>query len=60
VRQLLDRVGHDARLLEASETVRAGTNVCLEGGNTKALLVVEEEIDLSRKKVAMVHERSTR
>ena len=60
VGQLLDRVGHDARLLEAGETVRAGTNVCLEGGNAKALLVVEEEVDLSREQVAMIHERSTR
>ena len=46
--QLLDRVGHDARLLEAGQTVRAAPDVSLEGGNTKTLLVVEEEVDLSR------------
>jgi hypothetical protein len=29
--------------------------VCLEGGNAKTLLIIEEEVDLSRKKVTMVH-----
>jgi hypothetical protein len=31
--------------------------VRLEGGNAKTLLVVEEEVDLGGKKVAMIHER---
>ena len=60
MRQLLDCVGDDPGLLEAGETIRARTNVCLEGGNAKTLLVIEEEVDLRRKEVTMIHEGSTR
>jgi hypothetical protein len=34
--------------------------VRLERGNAKTLLVIEEEVDLSRKEVTMIHEGSTR
>jgi hypothetical protein len=60
VRKLFDRVGDDARVLEAREALRARPDMGLEGGNAETLLVIEEEVDFGRKKVAMIHERSTR
>jgi hypothetical protein len=48
VGKLLDRVGDDAGLLEASKAIETGPDVCLEGGYAKPLLVIKEEVDLSR------------
>ena len=49
LRKLFYRVGDDAGFLDASQTVRTGSDVRLEGGNAKTLLVIEEEVDLSGK-----------
>lgn len=53
--ELFDRVGDETGVLEARSTVWAGPNVRLERGNAKALLVIEEEVDLSREEVAVIH-----
>jgi len=55
VRELLDRVGDEAGILEAGQAVGTGPNMRLEGGNAKTLLVIEEEVDLCRKEVTVIH-----
>ena len=57
MRKLFYSVRNDAGLLEARKAIRTGAYVCLEGGNAKTLLIIEEEVDLSRKKMTVVHER---
>ena len=53
--ELLDRVSHEAGVLEPGHAIGARANVRLEGGNAKTLLVIEEEVDLGREKVTMIH-----
>lgn len=53
--ELFDGVSDETGVLEASKALGARTNVHLEGSNTKTLLVIEEEVDLSREKVTVIH-----
>jgi hypothetical protein len=46
MRQLLERVRDPARLLDLGPAGRALANVRAEGGQAKAALAVDEEIDL--------------
>jgi hypothetical protein len=55
VLELFDGISDETGVLEASKALGARTNVHLEGSNTKTLLVIEEEIDLGREKVTMIH-----
>jgi hypothetical protein len=55
VRELFDGIGYEAGILEARKTVSAAPNVRLQGGNAKTLLVIEEEVDLCRKEVSVIH-----
>ena len=57
MRKLFYRIGNNPRLLEAAEAIRTRPKVRLKGGDAKTLLVIEEEVDLSRKKVTVIHER---
>jgi hypothetical protein len=56
VRELLDGVRDHPGFLEPELTFRARTHVRLEGCDAKTLLVIEEEVDLGREEVTMVHE----
>ena len=47
--ELLQRIGHEARLLQATLAVCTLPYVCLEGCNAKTLLAIEEQIELSWK-----------
>lgn len=53
--ELLDGVSDETGVLETRKALGARPNVCLEGGNAKTLLVIEEEVDLSREKVTVIH-----
>ena len=53
--ELLDRVSHEAGVLEPGHAIGARANVRLERSNAKTLLVIEEEVDLGREKVTMIH-----
>ncbi|HEX4469876.1 MAG TPA: hypothetical protein VH080_10085 [Gemmatimonadaceae bacterium] len=55
VLELFDGVSDEPGVLEASKALGARTNVRLEGGNTKTLLVIEEEVDLSWEQVTVIH-----
>jgi hypothetical protein len=55
VRQLLDGVGSNSSFLEASKTIGTGANVGLEGSNAETLLIIDEEVDLGREEVTMIH-----
>jgi hypothetical protein len=55
VRELLDRIGDEAGVLQPRGALGTGANVSLEGRNAEALLVIEEEVDLGRKKVTVIH-----
>ena len=55
VRELFDRIGDETGVLEASKAIGTGPNMRLEGGNAKTLLVIEEEVDLSREKMTVIH-----
>jgi hypothetical protein len=55
LRELLDRIGDETGVLEPRKAIGTRPNVRLEGGNAKALLVIEEEVDLSREKVTVIH-----
>jgi len=55
LRELLDRIGDETGVLEPRQAIGTSPNVRLEGGNAKALLVIEEEVDLSREKVTVIH-----
>ena len=55
MRDLLDGIGDEAGILEARKTVGTAPNVRLQRGNAKTLLVIEEEVDLCRKKVTVIH-----
>ena len=45
----------EARLLQPALALRALADVGLEGSNAKTLLAIEEEVDLGREQVSMVH-----
>jgi hypothetical protein len=55
LRELLDRIGDETGVLEPRKAIETRPNVRLEGGNAKTLLIIEEEVDLSRKKVTVIH-----
>jgi hypothetical protein len=55
LRQLFDRIGDETGVLEPRKAIGAGPNVRLEGGNAKTLLVIEEEVNLSREKMTVIH-----
>jgi len=55
MRKILERVNDEASLLHLGSTVGAGLNMSSQGGNPKAHLVIEEEIDLVWKQVPMFH-----
>ena len=55
MRQLLEAVRNETSLLEPALAVDTGSDVRLEGGNAKTLLVIEEEVDLGREKVPVIH-----
>jgi hypothetical protein len=53
--KLLDGIRYEAGFLEFGLTLAAGSDVRLERGNAKTLLVIEEEVDLCREEVTMIH-----
>ena len=53
--ELLDGVGDEPSVLETTKALRTGANVCFERSDAKTLLVIEEEVDLSREKVTVIH-----
>jgi hypothetical protein len=53
--ELLDGIGDEPGILEARKAVGTDPNVRLQGGNAKTLLVIEEEVDLCRKEVTVIH-----
>jgi hypothetical protein len=53
--ELFDGIGDETGVLQPRRTLRAGTDVRLERSNAKTLLVVEEEVDLGREKVTVIH-----
>jgi hypothetical protein len=55
LRELLDRIGDETGVLEPRKAIGTRPNVRLEGCNAKTLLVIEEEVDLSREKVTVIH-----
>jgi hypothetical protein len=55
LRELLDRIGDETGVFEPRKAIGTRANVRLEGGNAKTLLVIEEEVDLSREKVSVIH-----
>ena len=56
MRQLFNRVGNDPGLFDSRKAVGTGANVRFEGRNAKTLLVIDEEVDLGREKVTVIHE----
>jgi hypothetical protein len=56
MRELLDGVRDHPSFLELQLTFSTRTDVRLEWGNAKTLLVIEEEVDLGREQVTVIHE----
>jgi hypothetical protein len=60
VGQLLEGVSDEASFFEARLAFPARTDVGFERGNAKALLAVEEQVDLSGEQVPMIHRVSSK